>query len=35
LIIYRGIRKTASAEVACGWRASSPVEIHLLLEPSV
>jgi hypothetical protein len=31
----RGIRETASAEVACGWQASSSAEIHLLLEPSI
>ena len=31
----RGIRVTASAEVACGWQASSAAEIHLLLEPSI
>jgi hypothetical protein len=30
-----GIRETASAEVACRWQASSPAEIHLLLEPSI
>jgi hypothetical protein len=30
-----GIRETASAEVACGWQASSPAEIHLLLEASI
>jgi hypothetical protein len=31
----RGIRETASEEVACGWQANSPAEIHLLLEPSI
>jgi hypothetical protein len=31
----RGIRETASAEVACGRQASSSAEIHLLLEPSI
>jgi len=31
----RGIREMASAEVACAWQASSAVEIHLLLEPSI
>src|SRR5262245_52676084 len=31
----RGIRETASAEAACGTQASSPAEIHLLLEPSI
>jgi hypothetical protein len=31
----RGSRETAGAEVACGWQASSPAEIHLLLEPSI
>jgi hypothetical protein len=35
LLSRRGIRETASAEVACGWQTISPAEIHLLIEPSI
>ena len=31
----RGIGETASTEVACDCQASSPAEIHLLLEASI